>query len=149
MQAKDFLMNGIKHMEDRARTYDKPQGERSMGATVAAFNVITGDDLTEEEGWLFMGLLKMVRSQQGEYKSDNYEDGAAYFALQGEAAARDRSQLIAEAIMPNPVTGNWPASAEDRMIPVMQNGNEGEHYIIAPSIDLTGGITEEVINIEG
>lgn len=146
MQAKDFLLAGIKHMEDRARTHDKPQGERSIPAAVKAFNAVTGDGLvnTEERGWLFMLLLKAVRSQQGKFNSDNYEDGASYFGLMGEAAHAERHSCI----MPDPVTGNWPASAEERMIPVMQNGNEGEHYI-DPSIDLTDGITEEAIKIEG
>jgi hypothetical protein len=88
--APDFLRAGAQHMEDRAATYDKPEGERSMARTVAAFNAITGHEVTEEQGWMLMGLLKMVRSQQGDYKADNYEDGAAYFALQGECAARTR-----------------------------------------------------------
>ena len=80
------------HLEDRAVTYDKPEGERSMAAAVAAFNEITGDGVmnTEERGWLFMCILKAVRSQQGDFKADNYEDGAAYFALTGEAAAKER-----------------------------------------------------------
>ena len=78
------------HMEDRAVTYDKEDGERSMGKTMAAFNVITGSNLTEEEGWLFMEILKQVRSMQGNFKADNYEDLAAYAALRGECASRDR-----------------------------------------------------------
>lgn len=78
------------HMRDRAATYDKPEGERSMGATVEAFRAITGHTLTEEQGWLFMQLLKAVRSQQGAYRADSYEDGAAYVSLAGEAAARER-----------------------------------------------------------
>lgn len=90
MKANDFLGKASYHMRDRAATYDKPDGERSMGRTVAAFNAITGHQLTEEQGWLFMGLLKMARSQQGGYKADNYEDEAAYAALRGECAYRDR-----------------------------------------------------------
>ena len=88
--AGDFLGAALSHMEDRASTYDNPTGERSMGRTVEAFNAITGHKLTEEHGWLFMCLLKQVRSQQGKYKSDSYEDGAAYFALMGECAAKVR-----------------------------------------------------------
>lgn len=60
-----------------------------MAATVGAFLAVSGVSLTEEQGWLFMALLKAVRSQQGNYRADSYEDGAAYFALAGEAAARD------------------------------------------------------------
>lgn len=88
--APDVLKAGLKHMQDRATTYDKPSGERSMGKTVAAFNVITSKNLTEEEGWLFMEVLKQVRSMQGNFKLDNYEDLAAYAALRAEAAASER-----------------------------------------------------------
>ena len=84
--AHEILQAAQQHMDDRARTYDKPEGERSMSATVEAFSAITGVDMTEEQGWLFMALLKAVRSQQGDYRADSYEDGAAYFALAGEAA---------------------------------------------------------------
>ena len=90
MTASDFLGAALNHLGDRASTYDNPTGERSMGRTVEAFNAITGHKLTEEQGWLFMCLLKQVRSQQGKYKSDSYEDGAAYFALMGECAAKVR-----------------------------------------------------------
>lgn len=105
-------------MQDRAATYDKPEGERSMSATVAAFNAVTGDGVmnTEERGWLFMQLLKAVRSQQGEFRADSYEDGASYSGLAGEAAYKERG--------PGKKTENWPASADERMLPIMQN----EHY---------------------
>lgn len=69
--------------------YDKGQ-ERSIPKVVAAFNAITGKDMTAEEGWLFQILLKCVRSQAGDYKPDNYDDGSAYFALMGEQASKDR-----------------------------------------------------------
>ena len=88
--AASMLTAALGHMEDRAKTYDAPGGERSMGKTVAAFNVITGHNLTEEAGWLFMEILKQVRSQQGDYRADNYEDMVAYAALRGECAARER-----------------------------------------------------------
>lgn len=88
--AADFLLAGVGHMKARAKTYDAPQGERSMSKTVAAFNVITGHNVTEEQGWHFMGLLKMVRSQQGEYHEDNYQDQASYAGLAGESAAKTR-----------------------------------------------------------
>lgn len=93
MSAVNILEKAAGHLKDRADTYDKPDGERSIGATVQAFNAITGDGLmnSEERGWLFMALLKMVRSQQGNYKADNYEDLAAYSALMGEAACEERN----------------------------------------------------------
>lgn len=90
MNAADILKAALGHMEDRAATYDKPEGERSMPATVEAFNALTGHQLTAEQGWLFMTVLKLCRTQQGGFRADNYEDGSAYFALMGEQAAGDR-----------------------------------------------------------
>lgn len=90
MNAADILKAALDHMEDRAATYDKPEGERSMPATVAAFNTLTGHTLTAEQGWLFMTVLKLCRTQQGGFRADNYEDGSAYFALMGEQASGDR-----------------------------------------------------------
>ena len=84
----DVLHAAAKHMEDRASTYDTPGGERSMAKTVNMFNALMGGDrfMTTEEGWMFMALLKIVRSQQGAFKLDNYEDLAAYAALAAESA---------------------------------------------------------------
>ena len=90
MTASDFLGAALNHLEDRASTYDNPTGERSMGRTVEAFNAITGHKLTEEQGYLFMCLLKQVRSQQGKYRADSYEDLTAYASLMGESAAKVR-----------------------------------------------------------
>jgi hypothetical protein len=71
----------------RAEQRDQPSGERSMARTVAAFNALTGREVTEEEGWLFMVCLKAARSRGGRFHGDDYVDGAAYFALAGEAAS--------------------------------------------------------------
>ena len=89
-RASDILNKAAEHMEERAATYDQPQGERSISKTVIMFNTLTEHGLTEEQGWLFMVCLKMVRAQQGRYRADSYEDGAAYFALAGESAAQER-----------------------------------------------------------
>ena len=125
MNAQDILEAGIGHMMDRAATYDKPQGERSMAATVEAFRAVTGVAMTEEQGWIFMLLLKAVRSQQGAYRADSYEDGAAYFALAGECAYNTRRQGDRHPMTPNVV--QWPDS-EERMDVIGQNGNDGAAY---------------------
>lgn len=84
--APDLLAAAADHMLARAATYDKPEGERSMAQTVAAFNAITGHKLTESEGWLLMAVLKMVRAQtRSEPHRDSIEDLIAYGALFGEA----------------------------------------------------------------
>lgn len=89
--AHSICQAAMGHMDDRATTYDQKGGERSMGKTVTAFNALTGHQLTEEQGWLLMELLKCARSQQGKYRADNYEDATAYAALRGEAAAHERN----------------------------------------------------------
>lgn len=87
--ADTILANAAQHLRDRAASYDKEEGrERSIPKVTAAFSALTGIQMTEEQGWLFMILLKLARSQQGDYKPDNYEDLAAYSALMGEEAAR-------------------------------------------------------------
>lgn len=91
IQAAELLGRAAKHMHDRAATYDAPEGERSMGKTVAAFNAVTGHTLRESEGWLFMSLLKMVRSEtRTEPHQDSLEDNIAYAALYAEARGEGR-----------------------------------------------------------
>lgn len=92
MSAQHYLQAAMGHMQDRATTYDAANGERSMAKTVTMFNALTGLNLTEEQGWNFMQILKMVRSGQGAFKADNYEDAAAYAALAGECAEKTRTK---------------------------------------------------------
>jgi len=84
--AQQLLNKAQTHMQARAATYDKPEGERSMAATVEAYNAITGHSLTEANGWLLMAVLKMVRdNQRKEAHPDSVEDLVAYSSLYGEA----------------------------------------------------------------
>jgi hypothetical protein len=86
MKAPELLEAAANHMRDRADTYDRPEGERSMAATVRAFNEVAGRDLSESEGWLFMVVLKLVRDRAREGgHADSQEDAVAYAALMGEA----------------------------------------------------------------
>lgn len=89
MKAPDFLHKAAALMEERGKEYDKPEGERSMGRAVNAFNAITGKDLTESEGWLLLQQLKDARQWQnpGRYHADSAEDCIAYSALKAEALA--------------------------------------------------------------
>ena len=88
--ATEILKAAAGHMQDRASTYDKPDGERSMGKAVQAFNAITGRDLSEAEGWLLLAVLKNVRLfQRPGYHADSAEDAVAYGALLAEAKARE------------------------------------------------------------
>ncbi|WP_223253431.1 DUF6378 domain-containing protein [Chromobacterium amazonense] len=87
--AIQVMEEGLKAMKERAKLRDSAEGERSMKAAVEAFNALTGTGMTEEEGWLFMAVLKAARSRKGHFHIDDYVDGAAYFALAGEAAATE------------------------------------------------------------
>jgi hypothetical protein len=145
MKAHEILNAAVGHMSDRAATYDKPEGERSMSATVGAFLAVSGVSLTEEQGWLFMALLKAVRSQQGAYRADSYEDGAAYFALAGEAAHSARA-------MP----ANWgqqhtlePAAEIDdtRADIVASSHGDGEHYVELEKLERWKGAPEWATHI--
>ena len=95
--APDILDKAAGHMRDRASTYDSAKGERSMGKAVAMFNACHGTQLTEEQGWHLMELVKHVRyfTAPG-YHADSVEDGAAYAALRGEAGAAKAHEPASE-----------------------------------------------------
>lgn len=98
MTATDILAQAAAEMADRAVTYDQPDGERSMGKTVAMFNAAEGLSLTEAQGWRFMACLKYARATQGALRLDSYVDGAAYMALAGEAAEREAREVSRPAL---------------------------------------------------
>jgi hypothetical protein len=86
ISAIEFLERAADLMLERGQEYDSPEGERSMGRTVAAFNVLTGNILSEQDGWLFMMLLKLARQQHSEgWHQDSSEDTIAYAALMAES----------------------------------------------------------------
>ena len=89
--APDVLAAAAKHMADRAATYDKPDGgERSMDATVRAFNAVSGKNLSESEGWLLLACLKAVRLfQRPGYHEDSGQDLCAYTALLAESKSKE------------------------------------------------------------
>lgn len=82
--AVGFLKEAQAAMEARAALRDTPEGERTAGKIAKVFNSITGHDLTESDAWLFLLVLKIVRSRNGNYSRDDYVDMAAYSALWGE-----------------------------------------------------------------
>lgn len=85
MHADDFLAQARATIASRKS--DRDQGnERSMGRIVSAFNALTGNDLSERDGWVFMVVLKLARAEVGTSNTDHYVDGSAYFALAGESA---------------------------------------------------------------
>lgn len=85
------LRQAAQCISDRAAQRDLPEGERSMARAVATFNTLTGHELSERDGWVFMNILKLSRAQNNAETGapvnlDDYIDGAAYMALAGEVA---------------------------------------------------------------
>lgn len=113
MNATDILNKAAQHMADRAATHDKPEGERSMGRAVEAFNAITGRDLSESEGWLLLQVLKSVRlfTRPG-YHADSAEDGVAYAALVAEAKS---AEAVSEA-WPEDDKQEWQEAHDARRV---------------------------------
>lgn len=95
MKSTEFLQSAMDVQKERGEQYDKPSGERSMAATVSAFNCITGYTLEEADGWMFMGLLKLVRQAQNpeKYHHDSALDFVAYASLYAEAASEQCGQV--------------------------------------------------------
>jgi hypothetical protein len=89
MNAQEILIDAYHTIDDRAKERDREGGERSMRATVMAFNALFGHNLTTTEGWEFMSILKKARSAGGAYKADDYLDDVAYCALAAECAGED------------------------------------------------------------
>lgn len=92
--ADEILQIAEETIAQRGVMYDSTgqQQERSMGKVVTMFNALTGHELTIEQGWKFMCLLKLARSEQGEFSLDSFIDLAAYAALAGEEAAKHNQQ---------------------------------------------------------
>lgn len=85
LNAPEILLAAAEAIADRAKVRDTA-AERSMGRCVAAFNALTGHNLTEVDGWEFMVILKLARARGGKYHADDRLDATAYQALAAEAA---------------------------------------------------------------
>lgn len=90
MKAVEFLEKAEELLKERGKEYDKNEEERSILATVIAFEVVTKKHLTESEGWLFMLLLKQVRQwSKEEYHEDSALDSVSYSALLAESLSEE------------------------------------------------------------
>ena len=114
MKSTEFLQAAISVQAERGKQYDKPTGERSMGATVTAFNAITGRDLSEAEGWLLLQTLKDVRQWQNpsKYHHDSALDGVAYSALKAEALSEEKVAEPSHIISDLPDGYHWEDAPE-------------------------------------
>jgi hypothetical protein len=62
-----------------------------MARAVVAFNALTGQALTEQQGYLLMVTLKAARATAGAHNPRDFIDMAAFAALGGEAAAKQNA----------------------------------------------------------
>lgn len=85
LDAAQLLQLSADTLTERGKQYDSSGAnkERSMGAVVKSFNTIYGTNLTEQQGWNFMVLLKMKRGADKPHQ-DSALDMIAYAALAGE-----------------------------------------------------------------
>jgi hypothetical protein len=73
MDAPSLLDIAAGHMRDRAATYDQPGGERSMGRTVDAFNIITGREGCDElVARALQKLRQLVTLMQGDESTNPF-----------------------------------------------------------------------------
>lgn len=87
--AEDFMEKAASTLVARGREYDGVWGERSGGRIAAAFNAITGRDLSSAEVYLLLLVLKQVRQFNGKYHRDSAVDAISYAALMAEARVRE------------------------------------------------------------
>lgn len=87
-----FLNEASRTMEQRAKLRDSEEGERTAAQIAKVFNVITGHELSESDAWMFLLVLKIVRSRNGKYNRDDYVDMAAYAGLLGECESVTRKK---------------------------------------------------------
>lgn len=97
----------------RGNERDLEDGERTMPRCVSAFNAITGNALSNEDGWMFMQLLKLCRSHRGRFKEDDYYDNLGYAALLAEEAFNTNAVSEVPHI-PNDIDINEACPCEDQ-----------------------------------
>lgn len=90
--AHGFLDEASNTMKQRAALRDAEGGERTAAQIAKVFNAITGHSLSEADAWMFLVVLKIVRSRNGKYNRDDYVDLAAYAGLLGECESVNRKK---------------------------------------------------------
>lgn len=85
MKAHDLAKQAADILNERGQQNGYDNGEERSAAKIAkVFNTITGRDLTEQEAWLFMICLKLVR-EGNKHQTDNCVDMANYAFLRAES----------------------------------------------------------------
>ena len=93
IDAPSILRTAAQTISARAASRDLAT-ERSMRRAVSAFNTLTGQSLSETQGWLFMAVLKLARATAGKHNNDDLLDAAAYVALTLEAEMQSQEDKV-------------------------------------------------------
>jgi len=91
VSAADFLLEGLKTLSERAKTYD-PNGKKelSFNQVAEAFNAVTGKAISGADVCLMLAMLKIVRQNATEgFHLDSAVDGVNYMALWAELLANE------------------------------------------------------------
>lgn len=114
----EAILNEVKDaVNERGQERDLPDGERTIPRCVKAFNAICGHNLTNEQGWIFMQLLKICRMSQGSFKRDDYIDNLGYGVLLAEEAFQNSSEDIVDYLSTCPGCGRYADNGHDREMP--------------------------------
>lgn len=84
----ELLQEAINIVDSHSNDRDKGN-ERTMKTIVRIFNDITGHDLTEREGDIFMVCLKLVRMQRNPNDKDHYVDVVGYLGMAYESQSNE------------------------------------------------------------
>ena len=98
MKATEYLMHGIKIMEQRAKDRNpEASEERQITATRKIYEAIQNKNTIDNDydGWMWMVALKLARAQNG-FNQDDYIDGINYLALAAESRATDVEKTVEE-----------------------------------------------------
>lgn len=145
MKSTEFLQSAMDVQKERGEQYDKPSGERSMAATVSAFNCITGYTLEEADGWMFMGLLKLVRQAQNpeKYHHDSALDFVAYASLYAEAASEQCGQIDSDPIATSNIPDGYDWRDADEIYKWLATDAEGAFWFVdEPQLKASGRLWE-------
>ena len=89
MNAKEIMEKAIAIVDGHAADRDIGK-ERSMKKIVEVFNKLTGHELTEREGDIFMVCLKLVRMQVKTNDMDSYVDALGYISMASETVEEEK-----------------------------------------------------------
>ncbi len=88
MDASEVMKKAIGIVEGHSKDRDIGK-ERAMKQIVSVFNALTGHELSELDGHMFMVCLKLVRMQRNPSELDNYVDAIGYLGMGGEVSGEE------------------------------------------------------------